>query len=98
MQSAGPAAITNDVFDLPRRVAEPPQSRRNRFVDDFEVAATCQFLELHQSEVRLDAGGITVHYQGYSTGRGDASDLRVAIAVLLAQLPHAIAFALGSLE
>ena len=37
--------------------------RRDRGVDDLEVAAAGQFLELDQGEVRLDAGGVAIHDQ-----------------------------------
>src|SRR5205085_1511157 len=45
-----------------------------------------------------DAGGVAVHHQGDGAGRGYATDLGVAVAVLLAQLDHAVALAAGGVK
>ncbi len=50
-------------------------------VDDLEVAAARQLLELHQGEVGLDAGGVAIHHQADRAGRSDHRDLGVAVAV-----------------
>ena len=76
-------AVAHDVLDLLFRVAEPAQGRRQRGVDDLEVAAAGQLLELHQAEVRLDARRVAVHDQADRARGRDGGDLRVAVAVLL---------------
>ena len=65
------------------RIAEHAQRFRHRAVDDLEVAAAGELLELHQREVRLDAGGVAIHHQADRAGRRDHGRLRVAVAVLL---------------
>ena len=72
-----------DLGDLGLRVAERAQRFRHRAVDDLEVAAAGELLELHQREVGLDAGGVAVHHQADRAGRRDHGRLRVAVAVLL---------------
>ncbi len=42
---------------------------RHGAVDDLPVAATGELLELHQREVRLDAGGVAIHDQADGAGR-----------------------------
>ena len=71
-------------------VAEPRQRRRHGAVDDLEVAAAGELLELHQREVGLDAGGVAIHHQADGAGRRDDGHLGVAVAVGFAQLDHAI--------
>src|SRR5260370_38205358 len=86
------AAVAHDVLDLFRRVAQARERRRDRGVDDFEIAAAGEFLELHQGEIRFDTRGVTVHYQRYRAGRGDTGNLRVTITVLDAQIQNAVRF------
>src|SRR5476651_132655 len=71
---------------------------RDRGVDDLEVTAASELLELDEGEIGLDAGGVAIHDQADGAGRGDAGDLGVAEAVLLAQLDHAIRFTAGGLD
>src|SRR5262249_31631913 len=86
----GAAAVADDVVDLPGRVAEARQGGRQRGVDDLEVAAAGELLELDQGEVGLDAGGVAIHEQSNRAGRRDTADLGVAVAVLFAQREHPI--------
>ena len=82
--------VGDDVVDLARRVAEVGERPRDRLVDDLEVAAAGELLELHQREVGLDAGGVAVHDQADGAGRRDDRDLGVAEAVLLAELERLV--------
>ena len=71
--------------DLDRRdllvvIAQTPQRRLDRLVDDLEVTTTCELLELHQRKVRLDPGGVAIHHEANGAGRSDARDLCVAVA------------------
>ena len=59
-------------------------------VDDLEAAAAGQLLELDQGEVGLDAGRVAVHQEADGSRRGEDRGLRVAVAVLFAQLDRAI--------
>ncbi len=61
--------IGDDRLDLLRRVPEPPQRPRHGLVDDEHRPATDQLLGLGQRQVRLDAGGVTVHHQADRSGR-----------------------------
>jgi hypothetical protein len=53
-------------------------------VDQLEVAAAGELLELHQGEVGLDAGGVAVHEQADGARGRQHRDLGVAEAPLLA--------------
>ncbi len=79
-----------DLGDLALGIAERAQRLGHRAVDDLEVAAAGQLLELHQREVGLDAGGVAIHDQADRAGRRDHRRLRVAVAVLLAELDGAV--------
>jgi hypothetical protein len=63
-------------------VAQLAQGPRDGLVDDLHRAAADELLELHQREVRLDAGGVAVHHEADGPGRGEHGGLRVAEAVL----------------
>ncbi len=79
-------------------VAEHAQRFRHRAVDDLEVAAAGELLELDQREVGLDAGGVAVHHEADGAGRRDHGRLRVAEAVLGAERQRAVPGALGVLD
>ncbi len=78
-------SINLDLGDLRFAVAEHAQCFRHGAVDDLEVAATGELLELHQREVGLDAGGVAIHHQADGAGRRHHGGLRIAIAVRLAE-------------
>src|SRR5205823_6400334 len=61
--------VTNDRFDLLFVIAELSKRRRDRLIDDLEIAAAGEFLELDEREVRLDAGRVAVHDQPDRAGR-----------------------------
>ena len=60
-----------DLRDLGLAVAQRAQGLRHGLVDDLEVAAAGQLLELHQREVGLDAGGVAVHDEADGAGGRD---------------------------
>ena len=84
-QAAVANRIGDDLGNLRLTIAKRFQRRRNRAVDDLEIAATRQFLELHQREVRLDSRRVAIHDQTDGAGRGHDGGLGVAVAVLFAQ-------------
>ena len=79
-----------DLGDLALAVAERAQRVGDGAVDDLEVAAAGELLELHQREVGLDAGGVAIHDEADRAGRRDHGRLGVAIAVLLAELERRV--------
>ena len=85
--------VGDDLGDLRLVVAERAQRLGDGAVDDLEIAAAGELLELHQREVGLDAGRVAIHHEADRAGRGDDGDLRVAVAVLSpsssASLPRA---------
>ena len=87
-----------DLFDLGLRVAERLQRQRHRAVDDRHRAAADQLLELDQREVRLDPGRVAVHQEADRPGRREHRRLRVAVAVLLAELDRFVPGALRRVE
>ena len=87
-----------DLGDLRLAVAERAQRIGHRAVDDLEVAAAGELLELHQREVGLDAGGVAVHHQADRAGRRDHRRLRVAVAVRLAERERPVPGRLGVLD
>ena len=74
--------VAFDIGDRVRAVAERAQGPRHEAVDDLEIAAAGQFLELDQREIGLDAGRVAIHHQPDRAGRRDNRDLRVAETVL----------------
>ncbi len=86
-----------DLGDLGFRIAQRAQGRGHGAVDDLEIAAAGELLELHQREVGLDAGGVAIHDEADGAGRGDDRDLGVAVAVLLAELEGIVPGELGAL-
>ncbi len=85
VEREGAEDVSQDGLALVGAVAEVFQGRFDTLVGDLEVAAAGEFLELHQREVRLDAGGVAVHQQADGAGRRQQGRLRVAVAVVLAQ-------------
>ena len=71
-------------------VAHLAQRPRDRQVDDLHRAATDELLELHEREVRLDAGRVAVHHEADGAGRGEHRRLGVAVAVLLTELDDVV--------
>ena len=89
--------IGHDLGDLALAVAEHAQRLRHGAVDDLEVAAAGELLELHQREIGLDAGGVAIHHQADGAGRRHHGRLRIAIAVRFAERERAIPGAPGVL-
>ena len=82
--------IDDDLGDLALAVAERGERRWHGLVDDLEVAAAGELLELHEREVGLDAGGVAVHDEADRSGRRDHGRLRVAETVVLAKRDGAV--------
>ena len=82
--------VGEDLVDLVRRVAELAERGRDGLVDDLEEALADELLVLDEGDVRLDAGGIAIHHEGDGAGGGEHGDLRVAVAVLLAELERLV--------
>ena len=90
--------VADDLLDLGLAVAERAQGVGHRAVDDLEVAAAGQLLELDDGELRLDAGGVAVHDQADGARGRDHRGLGVAVAVRLAELERPVPGALGRLD
>src|SRR5262249_24610539 len=71
--------VSLDLGDIGFAVSERAQCFGHRTVDDLEVTAAGELLELHQREVRLDAGGVTIHHQSDGAGRCNHGRLRIAV-------------------
>ena len=80
--------VLDDRFDRLLGVAQLAQRPRHGVVDNLQRTAADHLLELHERQVRLDPGGVTVHHQADSSGRCEHRGLRVAVAVLLPQRQH----------
>src|SRR6202012_5373185 len=85
-ESSGPYGIFDDGIYLLVGVTEVFQRGRHGLIDDLEIAAAGQFLELDEGKVGLNAGGIAIHDQADRTCRSDNGSLCIAVAVFLAQL------------
>src|SRR5262249_53310555 len=90
--------IDNDVLDLAGGVAQHPQRFWHGAIDNLEIAAAGELFELDQREIRLNAGGVAIHYEADGAGRRDHRDLRIAKAVLLAKRQRTIPGASGMLD
>ena len=86
LQRAVARRMGDHVVDLLLGISQNPQCVGHRAVDDLEIAAAGQLLELDQREIRLDAGGVAVHHQPDRSGRGNDGRLRVSEAVPFAKL------------
>ena len=75
------ADVRLDLLDLLVAVAERLQRQRHGAVDDRHLPAADELLELHEREVRLDAGRVAVHEERDRPGRREHGGLRVAVAV-----------------
>ena len=85
-ERAAAHGVVDDALDRVFRIAERAQASRHHAVDDLEIAAASELLELHQREIGLDAGRIAIHHQPDRAGRRNHRRLRVAEAVLPAEL------------
>ena len=94
-QRAVADGVADDVLDLRLLVAQRLQGQRHHAVDDLEIAAAGERLELDQGEIRLDAGGIAIHHQADRAGGRDHGRLRIAIAMALAQAQRLVPGALA---
>ena len=90
--------VRDDRLDLRLVVAERAQRHRDRLVDDRHLAAADELLELHEREVGLDAGRVAVHQERDRARRREHRRLRVAVAVLLADLDGLLPGAARGLE
>ena len=82
--------VGRDLGNLALAIAERAQRLGNGAVDDLEVAAAGQLLELHEREVRLDARRVAIHDEADGAGRRNHGRLRVAEAGVLAELDGAV--------
>ena len=82
--------VCDDLLDLLRRVAELLERAGHGLVDDLEEALADQLLVLDERDVRLDAGRVAIHHEGDGAGRRQHGDLRVAVAVLRAELERLV--------
>ena len=98
LQGSPAQAVGGDFLDLFLIVAQLFQGRRDRGVDDLEVAAAGELFELHQGEIRLHPCGVAVHDQPDGSGRRDRGDLSVAVAVALPLLQSLVPDTPGRLE
>ena len=62
------------------------------------MPAADELLVLDERDVRLDAGGVAIHHEADGAGRREHGGLRVAVAVLLAELDALVPDVLGVLE
>ena len=95
LQGAMADGVADDLLDLRLAVAQGLERQRHHAVDDLEIAAAGELLELDQREVGLDAGGVAIHHQADGAGRRDHRGLGVAIAMLLAEGQRQVPGALG---
>ena len=83
-EGIGPRDIGDDFAHLSFRVSEASENVWHRAIDDLEIPAASQLLELDQREIWLDSGCVTVHQKADGTGWGKNRGLSIAIAILRA--------------
>ena len=81
-----------------RAVAELLERHRHGVVDDLHQPAADELLVLDERDVRLDAGRVAIHHEADRAGRREHGGLRVAVAVLLAELDALVPDVLRVLE
>ena len=87
-----------DLGNLRLAITQCAKRLGNSAVDDFEITTACELLEFHQSEIGLNAGRVAIHDKADRAGRRDNGDLRIAIAVLLAQRKREIPGLFGMID
>ena len=95
LQRAMAHGIGDDGVNLGLQIAQVRQGFGHAAVDDLEIAAARQGLELYQREVRLHARGVAVHHQADGAGGRDHGGLGVAEAMFLAKAQRIVPGALG---
>jgi len=83
LECGGADAVPLDLLDLVPGVAQAAQGEGDGAVDDLEVPAAGELLELDEGEVGLDARGITVHDEADGARGRDNRDLGIPEAMLL---------------
>ena len=73
-----------------RRITQPHQRLRDGVVHDLDHAAADQLLVLHQRQIGLDAGGVAIHHEADGAGGREHGDLRILVAVFLAEFERVI--------
>ena len=68
LQRAVAHGIGDDGIDFRLAIAEIGERLGHAAVDDLEIAAARQGLELDQGEIRLDSGGVAIHHQPDGAG------------------------------
>src|SRR6185437_3240767 len=63
--------VARDRLDLLGGIAEGLQGFGHGAVDDAEIAAARELLELDEGEIGLDAGGVAIHDEAGRAGRRD---------------------------
>ena len=96
--SAVAHSIADDFLDLCRAIAQFIQCSGHGLVDDLEIPATGKFLEFHQRKVRLDPCGVAIHDQTDRAGWRNNRDLRIAIAMRLAQFQGLVPSTHGNID
>ena len=97
-QAECPHDVPHDFGDLIRGITQRIKSRLDGLIGDLHVSAAGQFLELHQREVRLDAGGVAIHQESDGSGRSDHRHLGVAVAGFLSHLQRPVPGFFGRAE
>src|SRR5437667_9614291 len=72
--------VTDNRIRLIMIVTKLEQRRRHRLIDNLYHAAAHQLLVLHQRQIRLHPGSVTVHKKSDGAGGGENCDLGVAVA------------------
>ena len=85
-----PLRIFLDLLDLLLVVSEFQQRLVNRLIYDLEISSARKLLEFHYCEIRLDAGGVSIHNESDSARRRDDCYLRIAVAVFFAESVGAV--------
>ncbi len=90
--------VGDDRLALGLRVAEHLERQRHRAVDDRELAAADEALGLDEREVGLDARRVAVHQERDRPRGREHRGLRVAVAVLAAELERLVPGAAGGVD
>ena len=90
--------MADDRFHLIGRVAELDQRLRHSLVHDLDHAAADQLFVFDEGEIRLDAGGVTIHHEANSAGGRDDRNLAIAVATFFACLESFFPYRARALE
>ena len=85
-----PLAVVFNILNLRAGVSKTLKRLLHRLVDNFKIAPTSKFFEFDNGKLRLNAGGIAIHYQPDGAGGSNNAHLGISEAILFSLLQRLV--------